>query len=84
MTGITLDTLRDILVEAAGADESTGLDGDILDTPFRDLGYDSLALIETAARLRRRYGVEIPDEQVTELDTPRKLLDFVDAAVAAR
>lgn len=84
MAGITLEALRAILVECAGEDESGGLDGDILDTPFVELGYDSLALIETAARLKRQFGVDIPDDRVTELDTPRKMLKFVDDAAPTR
>lgn len=82
VTAVTIDDLRRILTEAAGEDESVDLHGDILDTPFADLGYDSLALMETAARIKREFGVEIPDEDIAVVETPRVLLDMVAKAAA--
>lgn len=50
---------------------------------WRDrLGYDSLALIETAARLKTDHGVTIPDERLTEVGTPRELLNLINARMA--
>ncbi|MFC4049893.1 acyl carrier protein [Actinomadura syzygii] len=74
---ISLDDLRDLLVQCAG--EVTGVDlaGDIIDTDFEEIGYDSLALMETGARLEAVYGVVIPDDDIAELKTPRDLLDRV-------
>jgi minimal PKS acyl carrier protein len=73
---MTIDDLRTILVSCAG--ESDGpLDGDIRDVDFDELGYDSLALMETAARIRSDFGVTIPDERIAELRTPREILDLV-------
>jgi act minimal PKS acyl carrier protein len=74
---MTIDDLRKILIECAGEDESVGLHGDILDIPFTELGYDSLALMETASRIKREFGVEIADEDIAVVDTPRVLLDMV-------
>ena len=45
----SLDDLKRILIEGAGAEESVDLDGDILDEDFEHLGYESLALLETGA-----------------------------------
>jgi act minimal PKS acyl carrier protein len=73
---MTIDDLRTILVSCAG--ESDGvLDGDIRDVDFDMLGYDSLALMETAARIRSDFGVAIPDERIAELRTPGEILDLV-------
>jgi minimal PKS acyl carrier protein len=72
-----IDTLRRILVACAGEDEAAGLAGDILDVPFADLGYDSLALMESAARIKQEYGVDISDDILAELETPRAVLDLV-------
>ena len=55
MARMTLDDLRTLLIACAGADEGSDLSGDILDTPFEDLGYDSLALMETAARIEKSH-----------------------------
>jgi len=57
MTTITLDDLRRIMRESAGADESVDLDGDIAAVPFEDLGYDSLALLEMSAVVRQEFDV---------------------------
>lgn len=83
MSNVTIEQLKDIMRVAAGEDESIDLNGDILDTPFMDLGYDSLALLETAARLKRDHGVAIADEDLHSLETPRALLDHVNARLAA-
>lgn len=76
---IELSDLRRILLEGAGAEQGVDLDGEILDTPFDDLGYDSLALMETAARLSREYGVTIDEDGLAEATTPRRLLELVNA-----
>jgi act minimal PKS acyl carrier protein len=81
MTKVTLDDVRRILIACAGDLETSDLSGDISDTPFDDLGYDSLALLETAARIKQELGVHLPDDQITELKTPRDLLDAVNAGV---
>lgn len=75
MSTVTVDDLRRVLVACAGGDEA--LPSDIADVGFADLGYDSLALIETAARLRQEFGVTISDDQVTDLTTPAELLAAV-------
>ncbi len=73
----TLDDLRRILRAAAGADESVDLDGNILDTDFQSLSYESLALLETCSRIEREYGI-ILDEDVLSIDlTPRALIEAV-------
>lgn len=76
MNTVTMADLRRILVDCAGEGEPAG---DISDIAFTELGYDSLALIETAARLKQEFGVTITDDQVTELATPAALLAAVNA-----
>ena len=73
-----------LLRECAGEEESVDLEGDILDSPFDDLGYDSLALFNTVSRIERDYSVELPDEVVAEARTPRQLLDLISAGLAER
>ncbi|GAA1151653.1 act minimal PKS acyl carrier protein [Kitasatospora gansuensis] len=75
----TLDDLKRILLEGSGAPEGTGLSGDILDTEFSDIGYDSLALLETAGRVEREYGIELDEAVVGDASTPRAFLDAVSA-----
>lgn len=74
---ITIEDLKRILLESAGADESVDLDGDVLDVEFAELGYDSLALLETAAVIARQYGITLDDETAAGARTPRELLAAV-------
>ncbi|MEU7587825.1 acyl carrier protein [Micromonospora sp. NPDC049230] len=80
MSNFAVDDLRRILIACAGESEAD-LSGDISDRQFDDLGYDSLALMETAARIEQDYGVRIPDEQIVELDTPRAVVNVVNAVL---
>ncbi|MFQ6329337.1 MULTISPECIES: acyl carrier protein [unclassified Nocardia] len=74
---MTITALRQILVECAGGDEIAELNGDISTVDFDQLGYDSLALIETASRIQRDFGVMIPEEQLIDVKTPQELIDIV-------
>ncbi|MFD8807064.1 acyl carrier protein [Streptomyces sp. NPDC059597] len=82
-TEFTLSDLRTILLEAAGTDENVDLDGDILDLDFQDLGYESLALLETAGRIERTYGISLDEEALSDARTPRLLVDLVNAHLPA-
>ncbi|MFF4830204.1 acyl carrier protein [Streptomyces sp. NPDC001315] len=79
-TSFTLDDLRRILREGAG--EDVDLDGSILDTPFEDLGYESLALLETGVRIGREYGIELDDATLTDIETPRQFIEAVNEQLA--
>ena len=76
---ITLEDLRRILRSGAGAAEGVDLDGDIADIDFEELGYESLALLETCSRIGREYGVALEDDIVTEARTPRALIQAVNS-----
>ncbi|MER6084036.1 acyl carrier protein [Streptomyces sp. NPDC001833] len=80
---MTLDDLRRILRECAGFDEGLADDAAALDAAFEDLGYDSLALMESAARIQKEFGVVIPDDEITEVETPRALLGLVNGSLTA-
>jgi act minimal PKS acyl carrier protein len=77
---MTLQELRDILLECAGAEEGIDLSSDITDLEFEELGYDSLALLEMAAKIEQTRDVKIPDDAVSDLRTPRAVLDLVNGA----
>ncbi|WP_017571014.1 acyl carrier protein [Nocardiopsis halotolerans] len=80
MPKMSLTDLRRILVENAGEVEGTQLDESLLDVGFEEIGYDSLALMESAAAITDEYGVEVPDETLADLRTPRQFLEFVNSA----
>ena len=75
----TLEALKRILLEGAGASEEVDLDGDILDMEFEALGYESLALLETGGRIEREFGISLDDSALTVARTPRALIDVVNA-----
>lgn len=83
MSHMTIDDLRRILVDCAGRSERAESGVDISDENFDDLGYDSLALIETAAYITQEYGVRVPDEVVADLRTPREMVDLVNSRLVA-
>lgn len=78
----TLEDLKRILREGAGTDEGVDLDGDILDTDFEELGYESLALLETGGRIEREFQLTLDDTALTDAHTPRALIAAVNAHVA--
>jgi act minimal PKS acyl carrier protein len=74
---IGLAELRRILRDNAGVEAGVDLDGEILDVTFEDLGYDSIAVLETVARITQEYGVPIDDEALSVGSTPRELLSLI-------
>jgi minimal PKS acyl carrier protein len=80
---ITLRELEAIMRECAGEDESAQSLEQAPDQPFDELGYDSLALLETHSRIRRDYGVELYEEDVDEAKTPKELIDLVNTRLKA-
>jgi act minimal PKS acyl carrier protein len=83
MKSLTLDRLRMIMRDCAGENESIDLNGDIGEVTFMDLGYDSLALLETASRLEREFDVSLEDDSVSEEETPNALIELVNAKSSA-
>ncbi|MEU6844690.1 acyl carrier protein [Streptomyces sp. NPDC046716] len=82
-SAFTLNELRTVLLEAAGTDEDVDLAGDILDTDFEQLGYESLALLETAGRIERTHGIALDEEALADARTPRQLIDLVNTHLTA-
>ncbi|MFF3616687.1 acyl carrier protein [Streptomyces sp. NPDC002580] len=78
----TLDDLKRILKEAAGVADGVDLDGDILDTEFEVLGYESLALLEAGSLIERECGISLDEEAVNDAHTPRTFIDVVNMQLA--
>jgi act minimal PKS acyl carrier protein len=79
----TVEDLKRILLAGAGADELVDLDGDILDSRFDELGYESLAVLETGRLIERELGITLPDSALTDSDTPRALIEAVNERLLA-
>ncbi|NLU68564.1 acyl carrier protein [Streptomyces sp. HNM0574] len=80
-TEFTVEDLKRILLQGAGAAEGVDLDGDILDTDFEDLGYESLALLETGSRIERELGISLDETELSEARTPRQLIALVNGSL---
>lgn len=82
MPELTFTELRKILIAAAGDSQAGAIDESMATTAFTELGYDSLALLEMAARIEQRYGVHLDDDDVTQLPTPTAVMDRVNRELA--
>jgi act minimal PKS acyl carrier protein len=77
MKTFTLADLIRHMRSAAGEDESINLAGDIADKTFADLGYDSLAVMETTSQIEQEIGVSLPEETMSAADTPKQYIALV-------
>lgn len=69
-----LDKLKQLLSEQFGYDESTITE----DTDFKDdLGADSLDLFEMVMALEEEYSVEIPAEDLAEINTVGDIINYL-------
>jgi minimal PKS acyl carrier protein len=73
---ITIRELEQIMHECAGWAQP--LD-EAADQSFDELGYDSLALLQTSSRIKRDYGVQLSEDLLAEMKTPSKLVDAINA-----
>jgi act minimal PKS acyl carrier protein len=76
---ITISDLQTIMRQCAGEAEDALPLEEAPDRSFAELGYDSLALLETHSRIEREYGVELCEDEVGALDTAQDLVDFVNS-----
>ncbi|MYS24512.1 act minimal PKS acyl carrier protein [Streptomyces sp. DvalAA-14] len=51
----------------------------LLDSSFRELGFDSLAMVQFAEALQEKLDVPISDPELDRIATPRDVLDYVHA-----
>ena len=49
-----------------------------LTTSFVDLGSDSLAMMELIMEVEESFGIEVSDDVVEALKTPKDLINFLD------
>ena len=83
MSEMTCADLVSIMRECAGESEMLAGEADILDVTFEELGYDSLAMLETAGQIQRRFQVALDDDTVVEAKTPRLFLEMVNGKLVA-
>lgn len=68
------EKIREIIVEELSVED----DEITLDTSFKeDLGADSLDLFELIMALEEEYDIEIPVEELTDLETVGDVIEFL-------
>ena len=82
MPQLTLDELKVFLLRSVGDDESIDLSGDIQGTALSDLGFDSLAVIDTTSRLEQHFKIKFSDDDTSAIATPQDFLDIVNRQLA--
>ncbi|MFF7734909.1 MULTISPECIES: phosphopantetheine-binding protein [Streptomycetaceae] len=82
MQPLDIKDLVVLLRTNAGDSDTYDLDGDVLDVPFSDLNYDSLALLQVTGAIERDNGVALDEEALEEAETPRQYLDVVNQVLA--
>ena len=68
------DQLKQLLLECLNVDESQV----VPEASFtKDLGADSLDLVELVMALEKRWGISIPDEDAAKLKTVQDAIDYL-------
>jgi minimal PKS acyl carrier protein len=76
----TTDDLRGILAHHAGVAECDLPDDP--DTPFTDLGLDSLAIVAVQYGVEQRCDIEVPDADACHFTSPASVVNYVNERVA--
>jgi minimal PKS acyl carrier protein len=85
VTELTITDVKRILERAAGASADADWHSpEAVGTPFVDMGYDSLAILQMAMGLELEYGVEVGEDRLHDLVTPGDVLVFVNTRLAGR
>jgi act minimal PKS acyl carrier protein len=79
-TTITMDDLTRIITVSAGVDDGMQFTAETMDVPLCDLGYDSLALLETVSRIQREHGITLDESAASGDLTAAQLLATVNQA----
>ncbi|MEZ6188417.1 MAG: acyl carrier protein [Planctomycetota bacterium] len=68
-----IEVTRQLLVEVGGLDPAE------IDprSQFNDFGLDSVEVLEVVARVEDRYGLKIPEEELSKITTLRELGRYV-------
>ena len=71
-----LEKMKEIIAEQLGVEE----DENTLETSFKeDLGADSLDLFELTMALEEEYDIEIPAEELGEIETVNDVVEYLKA-----
>ena len=72
-----LDEIIDIIVETLEVDRNLLNEN----TKFADLDVDSLDLVNLVVAFEKEYNLEIPDNEIKNLQTIKDIVDYVESHV---
>ena len=73
---MVFETLRGIIADQLGISE----DEITMESSFEnDLGADSIDLVEIVMAIEAEYGFEVPEDEVEDIDTVSKAVDYIKA-----
>ena len=71
----TFEKIKEMLVDKLGvAEDKVTLESEII----KDLGADSLDLVEMLLSLEENFGVTVSDEQTENIKTVKDIVDIID------
>lgn len=81
---MTRDEIKDIILEIIeDIDEEADFDGLDADAPLRDqLDLDSMDFLDIVMELRKRYQLQIPEEEYPELATLTSCINYLEPKLA--
>ncbi|MGP4046381.1 methyltransferase [Streptomyces sp. 2A115] len=80
----TLEELIELIETHAGEPDEGELDVTVVDVLFQELGYDSIRLLEVISQIKQRYGLDLAEEILAEMRTPRQILDAINGLLRSR
>lgn len=83
MSELTVPELLEILRACAGESEPVADVGEVAEADLAELGYDSLAVLEATSRVERRFGISLPEDEMTEARTPGRFVALVNGRLGA-
>lgn len=84
MNQFTLQDLDKTAGACVGVDDKTEpITENNADKSFEDLGYDSLAIFELTTKLEHDLPIQVSDDEIEGLVTPRAVVEFINRKLAA-
>ncbi|MFT7677367.1 MAG: acyl carrier protein [Planctomycetota bacterium] len=72
--------MKDIIATIAPDEDVDGL---TMDTPLRDqIELDSMDFLDIVMELRKRYGVQVPEDDYAELNTLQGCVNYLEPSLA--
>ena len=72
---------NDVITMIAQLRPDVAMDKSDVDVAFKIIGVDSLDIMSVLHTIQQQTGVEVPDDDIGELDTVAKITDYINAHI---